>query len=120
MTDVLRTSPERPIIWSPGRPTTRSCRRPVDVTIYNFCILVFLVKNNNSCVKQRLLYLKNNFFCQIINLFVGPLRVPWRSRTLEPLGDLQGTSPARRVPAGIFLCEVNFIAPGFFLVLSEV
>ena len=30
----------------------------------------------------------------------SPLKVPWRSRTLGPLGDLQGTSPGRRVPAG--------------------
>ena len=27
------TSPERPIIWSPGRPATGSRRRPVDVPI---------------------------------------------------------------------------------------
>ena len=30
----------------------------------------------------------------------SPLKVPWRSRTLGPLGDLQGTFPGRRVPAG--------------------
>ena len=30
----------------------------------------------------------------------SPLNVPWRSRTLGPLGDLQGTSPGRRVLAG--------------------
>ena len=28
MTDVPRTSPERPMIWSPGRPATGSRRRP--------------------------------------------------------------------------------------------
>ena len=27
-------------------------------------------------------------------------KVPWKSRTLGPLGDLQGTSSGRRVPAG--------------------
>ena len=30
----------------------------------------------------------------------SPLKLPWRSRTLGPLGDLHGTSPGRRVPAG--------------------
>ena len=56
----------------------------------------------NSCVKQRLLHLKNTFlsnhqfFCWFPK---STLKVPWRSRTLGPLGDLQGTSPGRRVPA---------------------
>ena len=77
MTNVPGTSPERPIIWSPGCPATLSRRRPVDVPISNFCIFVFPVKNMK-----------------------GPLEVRWRSRTLGPLGDLQGTFPGRRVPAG--------------------
>ena len=96
MTDVLGTSPERPIIWSPGRPATRSRRRPVDVPIQNFCIFVFPVKNSNRCVKQELLYLKSTFFIKL-SFFCwspkSPLKVPWRSRTLRPLGNLQGTSP---------------------------
>ena len=104
MTDVPGTSPERPIIWSPGRPATGSRRRPVDVPIQNFCIFVFPVKNSNRCVKQELLYLKSTFFIKL-SFFCwspkSPLKVPWRSRTLRPLGDLQGTSPGRRVPAEI-------------------
>ena len=95
MTDVLRTSPERPIIWSQGRPTIGSRRRPVDIPIHIFWIFVFPVKTSNRCVKQRLLHLKNTFFIksckaktiaskkhffhQIINFLVSPLRVPWRS-----------------------------------------
>ena len=62
MTDVLRTSPERPIIWSQGRPTIGSRRRPVDIPIHIFWIFVFPVKTSNRCVKQRLLHLKNTFF----------------------------------------------------------
>ena len=77
MTNVPGTSPERPIISSRGRPATQSRRRPVDVPISNFCIFVFPVKNTKD-----------------------PLKVPWRSRTLGSLGELQGTSPGRRVPAG--------------------
>ena len=38
MTEVPGTSPERLIIWPPGRPTTGSRRRPVDFPIQNFCI----------------------------------------------------------------------------------
>ena len=50
--------------------------------------------------KTKTIASKKHFFHQIIIFFVGPLKVPWRSRTLRPLGDLQGTSPGRRVPAG--------------------
>ena len=103
MTDVPGTSPERPIIWSPGRPATGSRRRPVDVPIQNFCIFVFPVKNSNKCVTQELLHLKNTFFIKL-PIFCwcpkSPLKVPWRSWTLGPLGYLQGTSPGRRVPTG--------------------
>ena len=58
MTDVPGTSPERPIIWSLGRPATGSHRRPVDIPIQNFCMFVFPVKNSNRCVKQELLDLQ--------------------------------------------------------------
>ena len=105
MINFLETSPESPIIWSPGRPVTGSRRRPVDVPIYNFCIFVFPVKSSSRCVKQELLHLKNAFFSLHYQFFCwspkSPLKVPWRSRTLEPLGNLQGTSPGPRVPAGI-------------------
>ena len=99
----LGASPKRPIIWPPGRPAIGSCRHPVDVPIQNFCIFVFSVKNCNRCVKQKLLHLKNpfslnyKFFCWSPK---SPLRFPWRSRMLGPLGDLQGTSSGHRVPAG--------------------
>ena len=65
MTDVPRTSPERPIIWSRGRPATGSRTRPVDVPIQNFRIFVFPVKNSNRCVKQELLHRKNTFFINL-------------------------------------------------------
>ena len=100
MTDVPGTSPERAIIWSPGRPATGSRRRPVDVPIQNFCILVFPVKNSNSkTVKQELLHLKSTFFIKLSFFFCwspkSPLKVPWRSRTLrEPSGNIRGTSRA--------------------------
>ena len=108
MTDVPGTSPERPIIWSPGRPATGSRRRPVDVPIQNFCIFVFPVKNSNRCVKQELLHLKKPAFVKL-SIFCwspkSPLEVPWRSpggplevldvRTFRgPSGDVPGTSRA--------------------------
>ena len=121
MTDVLRTSPERPIIWSQGRPAIGSRRLPVDIPIHIFWIFVFPVKTSNRCVNPRLLHLKNTFFIksckaktiaskkhffhQIINFLVSPLRVPWRSpggllvvsdvRTFRvPSGDVPGTFQA--------------------------
>ena len=42
-------------------------------------------------------FIKSSFFCWSPK---SPLKVSWRSRTLRPIGDLQGTSPGRRVPAG--------------------
>ena len=103
MTDVPRTSPERLIIWSSGRPATGSRRRPMDVPINNFCIFVFPVKNSNRYVKLQSLHLKSTFFIKLSFFFVGLLKFPWRSRTLGSLGDLHGTSPGRRVPAGTVL-----------------
>ena len=104
MTEVPGTSPVRSIIWSPGRRATGSRRRPVDVPIQNFCIFVFPVKNSNRCVKQELLHLKNTFFIKLSFFFCwspkSPLKVPWRSRTLGPLWELQGTFSGRRVPVG--------------------
>ena len=48
------------------------------------------------------MHLKNTFFIKL-SFFCwspkSPLKFPWRSRTLGPLGGLQGTSPRRRVPA---------------------
>ena len=36
MTDVLRTSPQRPVIWSPGRPVTGS-RGRAHLELLNIC-----------------------------------------------------------------------------------
>ena len=87
MTDVPGTSPERPIIWFPGRPATGSRKRP-----------------------QKTFFLLNyQFFCWSPK---SPLNVPWRSQKLRHLGDLQGTSPGRRVPAGLlFLLCVKVPMP---------
>ena len=93
MTYVPRTSPERPVC-----PATGSCRRPVDVPIKNFWILVFPVKYSYRCVKQGLLHLKHTFFIKSSS-FVLVIK----SRTLASLGHLQGTSPGCRVPAGQLL-----------------
>ena len=116
MADVPGTSPKRPIIWSPGCPATGSCRCPVDIPIQNFCIFVFPLKSSNRRVKQELLHLKNTFFIKLSIFFVGPLRVPQRSWTLRPLGDLQGTSPGRRMPAGSL--RGNLIHPMFITAMS--
>ena len=62
------TSTERPIIWSPGRPATRSCRRPH----LEFCIFVFPVESSNRCVKQELLHLKNTFFIKLSSFLLVP------------------------------------------------
>ena len=95
MTDVPRTSPERPIIWSLGHPLTGSRRRPVDVAIYNFWIFVLPVKNSNRCVKQRLFPLKNPFFIKS-SIFCwspeGPLVVPDIRTFSGPSEYVPGTS----------------------------
>ena len=69
-----------------------------------FRIFVLPVKNRNRYVVQGLLLLKNNFFIKS-SVFVlspeNPLKVLFRSWTLGPLGDLQGTSLGRCVPAGL-------------------
>ena len=102
MTDVPGTSPERPIIWSPGRPTTGSRRRPADVPIQTFCVFVFPVKNSNRCVKQELLYLKNTFFIKF-SIFV---LVPSESPECPGRQDLQGTFRGRNVPAGSIIASI--------------
>ena len=102
MTDVPRTSPERPIIWSPGRPATGSRRRPVDVPIQNFCIFVFPVKNSNRCVKQGLLHLKNTFFIKSSIFVLVPLESLECPHGGSERQDLQETSPGRLVSAGSF------------------
>ena len=100
MADVLGTSPERPIIWSPGRPAIGSRRHPVGVPIYNFCIFVSPVKNSNRCVKEELLHLKSIFSSNYLFFFgwlpKSPLEVP----DVKTFRDLQGTSRGRRVPGG--------------------
>ena len=80
--------------------------------IQNFCIFVFPVKNSNRCVKQELLHLKNTFFIKLSIFLLVPYKspeVPWRSRTLGPLGDLQVTCPERRVPAGYFTDHLQWL-----------
>ena len=82
------------------------------------CLLykVFLKLKFSSFKKQkqicntRTITSEKQFFHKIINFCIGPLRVPWGSLvvslvgfTLGPLGNLQGTSLGRRVPAGCFL-----------------
>ena len=48
---------------------------------------------------------KKHFFHELIILFLlvpkSLLKVPWSSRTLRPLEDLQGTFTGRRVLAGM-------------------
>ena len=64
MTDVPGTSPEHPIIWSPGHPATGSRRCSADISIQNYCIFVFPGRQDLS----------------------GTFR--------GPSGDVSGTSPA--------------------------
>ena len=94
MTNVSRTSPERPIIWSSGHPTTVSRRLPVDVPIYNFWIFVFPVKNSHSRVKQRLLHLKNTFFFFIKSSFfvLVPYESPKSSLEVRDVRTFRGSS----------------------------
>ena len=101
MTDVPRTSPERPVIWSQGRPATGSCRRPMDVAIQNFCIFVFPVKNSNRCLKQELLHLKITFSLNYDFFLLvpqesseGPLEVPDVRTFRGPAEDVPETSRA--------------------------
>ena len=67
-------------------------------------------KNRNRYVIQGLLLLKNNFFIKssVFELVPwespeSPLKIPCRSRTLGPLGDIQRTSRYVACPAGTFI-----------------
>ena len=94
MINVPQTSLERPIIWFPGSLTTGSRRRPVDVSVLNIC---------SSSVTQELLFLKRFFSFNHQFLYwypESPLKVLSRAGTLGRFGDLQGTSPSRRVSDG--------------------
>ena len=101
MTDAQWTSPERPIIWSPGRPATGSRGRPC-LDLLNICFSSKKqVCNRNRCVKQGLLHLKNNSFIKssIFVLVPGesfecPLEVPDVRTFRGPSGDVPGTSRA--------------------------
>ena len=44
--------------------------------------------------KAKTIASKKHFSRQVINFFVGHLKVPWRPRTLGPLGGVLGTSHA--------------------------
>ena len=52
---------EYTIIWSLRHPATRISRHLTGVSIWNISIFVFLVKDWNKYVIQRLLFLKYNF-----------------------------------------------------------
>lgn len=102
-TNVPPTSLERPIIWSWGRPATGFCRSPVDVPVWNFWMFFLPVKNWNRYVIQGHILLKTIFSLNPQFLYwssENPLKLPCRSQNLEPLGDLQWTSPGRRVDVG--------------------
>ena len=90
MTDVPRTSPELSIIGPLGVPLLGPIDAPWTSTFTTFEYLFFQSKKCNRCVKQRPLHPKKTHFCWS----------PKCPQTLGPLGDLQGTSPGRRVPAG--------------------
>ena len=77
MTDVPRTYPERPIIWSTRGPPTGSRRRPVDVPIRTFeYVFSKNSENSNIFVKQGLLHLKNTFLIESLIFCFVSLRVP--------------------------------------------
>ena len=111
MTDVPRTSPERLIIWSSGRPATVSRRRPMDVPINNFCIFVFPVKNSNRYVKLQSLHLKSTFFIKLSFFFCWspevPLEVPDVRIFRGPSWDVPGTSRAGWDCSNIF-CRISY------------
>ena len=56
MNDVPWMSPERPIVWYPGRPTNRSRKHP-HLELLN---IFFSSEKSNRFVKQG--HLKNTFF----------------------------------------------------------
>ena len=56
-----------------------------------------MCKTRTIACKKTLFSLNHQFLCWSPK---GPLKVPWRPRTLGPLGHLQGMPPGRRVPAG--------------------
>ena len=58
MTDLPGTSPERPIIWSPGRPATASRRRPH----LEFLQICFSSKKQLQMYKTRTIASKKHFF----------------------------------------------------------
>ena len=93
MTNSPRTSPECLIIWSLGRSATGSRRRP-HLQLLNIC---FSSKKQYQLCKTKTIASKKTLFLVKSSIF---LLVPWRSRTLRPLGDLQGTSAGRCFLAG--------------------
>ena len=101
MTDVPRTSPERPIIWSLGRLTTGPVDVPWIFPFRTFEYLFFPVKSNNTCAKQGLL---NTFFIKLSIIVLvalespeGPLEVPRVRIFRVPSEDNPRTSLADRV-----------------------
>ena len=56
-----------------------------------------MCKTKTTGSKKHFFLSNHQFFCWFPK---DPLKISWRSGILRPLGDLQGTSPGRRVPAG--------------------
>ena len=63
-----------------------------------------MCKTRTIASKKAIFSLNHQFLCWSPE---SPLKVSWRFRTLGPLGDLQGTSPGRHVPARLHLIMEN-------------
>ena len=123
-TDVPRTSLEHLIIWSWGHPATESCRRPVEIPVWNFWIFVLSVKIRNRYVIQALLLLKtisslNHQFWYWFH--ESSLKDPSRSQALRPLRDVPGRSCAGWVVPffkNIYMSRSAISSSSIFVILS--
>ena len=99
--DVPRTSHHLVPGTSPNWVPQRSRGRP-HLELLHIC---FSSKKQQQVCKTRTIASKKTFFFKLSFVWSprSPPKVPWRSWTLGPLGDIQGTFPGRRVTAGKIL-----------------
>ena len=93
LTEVPLASLGRPIIWSPVHPTnwvSQTSRGCPQLELLNICSSCKKLEQICNIASKKQIFIKLSIF----------LLVPCRSQTLEPLENLQGTSPGGRVPAG--------------------
>ena len=87
-----------PIIWSSGRPAPGFCRRLCRLSRLKLLNICSSCRKQKQVCNTRTVVSKKPFFIKSSIFVLVPWEVSSRSGTLRPLGDLQVTSPACRVP----------------------